>query len=133
MNIIQRIENIDGLRFVDGCSEEQLTSAEHALGLKFPTEYASYVREYGCISFGFTELTGLNVNGRLNVVDATRREKELNKAFPEKCFLLENWGIDGKMAIMHEDGRIYLLQNKSVTHLCNTLNDYLEICVSNYQ
>lgn len=133
MDIIQRIENIDGLRFVGGCSEEQLTEAENALGLKFPTEYALYIREYGCIGFGSTEWTGLNVKGRLNVVDATKREKELNKAFLEKCFLLDNWCIDGKMAIMHEDGRIYLLQNKSVTPLCNTLGEYLEMCVSNYQ
>lgn len=133
MNIIQRIENIDGLRFVGGCSEEQLADAEKTLGLKFPTEYALYVREYGCIGFGQAEWTGLNVKGRLNVVDATKREKELNKAFPEKCFLLDNWCIDGKMAIMHEDGRIYLLQNKSVTPLCNTLGEYLEMCVSNYQ
>ena len=112
--MIQRIENIDGLRFTGGCSEEQLASAEEALGLKFPTEYVLYVREYGCIGFGQAEWAGLNAKGRLNVVDATKCEKELNKAFPEKCFLLDNWCIDGKTAG-------YICYRINLLHHCVTL------------
>lgn len=120
MDIIQRIENIDGLRFVGGCSEEQLAQAEKALGIKFPTEYVLYVREYGCIGFGQAEWTGLNVKGRLNVVDATKREKELNKTFPEKCFcsitgvLMERWPLCTKTAE-------YICYRINLLHLCVTL------------
>lgn len=96
MGIVERIKEIEELCYVDGCSEEQINEAEKALGLRFPDEYVEYVKMYGCIDFGSTEWTGLNIKGELNTVEATLTERKYNESFPKKHFVLEDYHIDTK-------------------------------------
>ncbi len=56
------------------------------LGITFPDEFIDYVKEYGAISFYGTEWMGLNVDGYINVVDATKQERDINDDFPSDCF-----------------------------------------------
>ncbi|MCX4317907.1 MAG: SMI1/KNR4 family protein, partial [Lachnospiraceae bacterium] len=80
--ILEEIKEIPKLYHTTGCSAEQLTKAEAELGMTFPTEFREYVQKYGAISFYKTEWTGLQVEGYLNVIEATKQERELNPAFP---------------------------------------------------
>ena len=68
MNIIDKIRSIKDLTYTDGCSEEQIKEAEDELELKFTTEYREVLKEFGCVDFGHTEWTGLNIDSELNVV-----------------------------------------------------------------
>ena len=90
MSIVEKIKNIPKLYHLKGCTDSQIEEAQKELNLKFPAEYVEYVKAYGAISFYGTEWTGLNVEGYLNVVETTKEEKDINKDFPNDCFVLEN-------------------------------------------
>lgn len=128
-NIIKKMKSISDLNALEGCSVEQIKEAQDALDIIFPDEYIDYVKEFGCIDFGATEWTGLNIKGRLNTVDATRQEMDVNKDFPKGFFVLENLGIDAKRVVVNEKGEVYILQYEKITHLCDSISDYLEMCI----
>lgn len=129
MTLIEKIQGIDKLYHGKGCTDEQIQNAEQDLGIQFPNDYRNYVKEYGAISFWGTEWTGLNVNGAINVVNATKQEKKLNPHFPANCFVLENLGIDGVITIMDQEGQIFELQYAKKTLLCRSLSEYLDLCL----
>lgn len=128
-SIIEKIKGISGLRRAKGCTFEQIKTAQEELDLTFPDEYMDYVKTFGCIDFGATEWTGLNVKGYLNTVTATKQEKSVNNNFPKGCFILEDMNIDAKKTIVDEKGKIYSLQYEKVTPLCNSISEYLDICI----
>lgn len=131
MNIIDKIKAIPDVLHLSGCKEEQIMLAQKELGLEFPAEYIDYIKEYGVISFYGTEWTGLNVEGYLNVVEATKNEREHNKDFPGNCFVLENLAIEGIMILADTEGAVYSYQSGGKPSLiCNSLSDYLDICIS---
>lgn len=127
--IIKKIKEIPGLSAIKGCSEEQIKKAQEDLDIIFPDEYIDYVKEFGCIDFGATEWTGLNIKGRLNTVDATKQEMSVNKDFPKGFFVLENLGIDAKKVIVNQKGEVFVLQYDKIIHLCNNITEYLELCI----
>lgn len=128
-NIIDKMKAIPDLSAIKGCTPEQIKEAQAELNVLFPDEYVSYVKEFGCIDFGATEWTGLNIKGRLNTVDATKQEMDVNPDFPKGFFVLENLGIDAKRIIVNEKGEVYILQYETVTHLCDSISDYLDMCI----
>lgn len=128
MGIIDEIKNIPNLYHVKGCTTSQIKEAQKELGIIFPEEFIDYVKEYGAISFYGTEWMGLNVEGYLNVVEATRQEREMNDHFPKDCFVIENQGIDGLVAVVDEKGLVYNLQYDKKEFICNSLSDYLRMC-----
>lgn len=128
--IVSKIRNIENLYHLTGCTDSQLIDAQNELGLKFPEEYIDYVKAFGAISFYGTEWTGLNVEGYLNVVEATKQEKEWNDAFPEDCFVIENQGIDGMLTVVNEEGSVFAVQYGNKTFLCDSLSDYLDLCIA---
>lgn len=130
MNIIEKIKNIPNLHHLKGCTDIQIEEAQKELNLKFPAEYVEYVKAYGVISFYGTEWTGLNVNGYLNVVETTKEEKSRNKDFPNDCFVLENLGFENVLTIVNEKGNVFTIQiGKSPVSVCNSLSEYVDICV----
>lgn len=130
MNIIKKIEGIYGLYRLVGCTEQQISGAEKQLEIKFPKEYVDYLKHFGAVSFYATELTGLNVDGYLNVVNATLKERDTNSNFPKDCFMIENQGIDGVFSIMNSKGEVYAFQSGNTSKLCNSFSEYIDICLS---
>lgn len=132
MNIIDKIRSIPNLCHLSGCKTNQIKAAQKKLDLEFPDEYIDYVKEYGAISFYGTEWTGLNVEGYLNVVDATESERKIDKDFPVDCFVLENQAIDGLLILVDSKGNVYSYQSGKKTMLiCKSMIEYLDICVKN--
>ena len=54
---------------------------------------------------------------------------DVNPDFPKGFFVLENLGIDAKRIIVNEKGEVYILQYETVTHLCDSISDYLDMCI----
>lgn len=129
MSIVNEIKKIPNLYHVEGCTTRQVMDAQKVLGLVFPREYIDYVKEFGVISFYGTEWMGLNVDGYLNVVEATKQEREINESFPVNCFVIENQGIDGLVTVADEQGRIYSVHYDKKEQICNSLSEYLNYCV----
>lgn len=128
-NIVSKINGIEKVFHGKGCSEDQIKEAEKELGFLLPEEYVIYVKEFGAISFFATEWTGLNVGGRINVVGATKQERELNSDFPSDCFVLENQAIDGMITAANSEGKVFTVQYDKIVPLCDTISDYLDICI----
>lgn len=127
--IVEKMKSIKGLNAIKGCSAEQVIEAQNALDIMFPNEYVDYVKAFGCIDFGATEWTGLNIKGRLNTVDATKKEMSVNPDFPKGFFVLENLGIDAKVIIVDQMGKVFLLQHNKKTHYCDSISEYLDKCI----
>ncbi|MFT8310760.1 MAG: SMI1/KNR4 family protein [Sporolactobacillus sp.] len=128
--IVEKIKGISKLYHATGCTTKQIKEAQNALGIDFPEEFIDYVKEYGAISFYGTEWTGLNVGGYLNVVEVTKQERDMNSSFPSDCFVIENQGIDGLITIMNEKGWVFTLQYDKKEPLCDSLVEYLDICIA---
>lgn len=128
--IVEKLSAVPHLLHVDGCVTSQIKEAQKSLDLEFPAEYVEYVKTFGAVSFYGTEWTGLNISGNLNVVTATEQERHLDRDFPNDCFVVENIGIDGVLTLMGQNGKIYSYQRGKRSLLCDTLCDYLDICVS---
>lgn len=128
--IVEKLNAIPNLFHLTGCVTSQIKEAQKSLNLEFPAEYIEYVKTFGAVSFYGTEWTGLNVEGNLNVVTATKQERLLDSNFPNNCFVVENVGIDGVLTLMGQNGKIYAYQQGKKGLLCDTLCEYLDICVS---
>ncbi len=128
-NIVEKLKMIPDLGRAKGCSLKQIKDAQEQLDMVFPDEYIDYVKEFGCIDFGATEWTGLNIKGYLNTVTATQQEKNVNSSFPHKHFVLEDLSIDAKKVIVNEDGKVYMLQYERITPSCNSISEYLDMCI----
>lgn len=127
--IIEKINKIEKLYHTEGCSFKQIKEAQLELGITFPDEYIDIIKKYGAISFYGTEWTGLNVGGYLNVVSATKQEREMNSAFPLDCFVLENQGIDGLIVICNEKGEVFSIQYSKIEKIHSSISDYLDECI----
>lgn len=126
--ILDLISGISGVKSIGGCSIDQIDSAQDELDLHFPNEYREYLVAYGAIRFNGVELCGLNIDGYLNVVEATKEEKSINEYFPNKMFVIEDLCIDAKKIIGDENGNIYLLQRDRKKLICTSFSDYIEKC-----
>ena len=130
MSIVDEIKKVPKLYHTKGCKTSQIKDAQKMLGITFPEEYVDYVKEYGAISFYGTEWMGLNVDGYLNVIEATMQERKINNYFPTDCFVIENLGIDGIITIADEKGVVYSLQYSKKEKICNSITEYLKLCLN---
>ena len=128
--IVDKIKYIPNLYHTQGCTTTQINQAQNELGLAFNDEIIDYIKKYGAISFFGTEWTGLNVDEYLDVVEKTKEERALNPNFPKDCIVIENLAIDGIVMALDEKGHVYSIQYGNKKLLCNSLSDYLDICIS---
>lgn len=126
-NLRQIINSIDGFLQLKGASDSQILEAEYALGLKFATEYKSYLKEFGCISFSHHELTGLNASERLSVVVVTNFERKRYKGlFPSNLYVLEILNDGDIIIAQDESGEVFESDGLGkYKKIFNSLSDYL--------
>lgn len=128
--VVEKLKAVPNLFHLSGCITSQIKEAQNTLNLEFPDEYIDYVKTFGAVSFYGTEWKGLNVDGDLNVVNSTMQERQLDSNFPNDCFVIENIGIDGVLALMDQNGKIYYYRRGNKSLLCDSLCEYLDICIS---
>ena len=109
-----------------GVSSDEIVKAEKLLGISFSDEYKEYLKEVGFLSFFSHEFTGLGVDGYLNVVEATKSERELDKDFPSDSILLENEGIEGILILHDKTGAVYSYANGKIIKISDSLFDFLK-------
>lgn len=105
--LIAEIEQKYKVYHASGCSADEVITAEKELGIKFSDEYREYLMEYGAVSFGSNEFTGLGVDDYINVVKVTEHEKKLNVTFPQRSIVIQNLDIEGISIVQDEEGAIY--------------------------
>ena len=127
--IVELIKSIPDVAYIEGCTDEQIAEAEKELGLKFPQEYIDYVKEFGCVDFFGHEFTGLNVIGRLNVVQATKKEKRVNEYFVDDLIVLENVGIDAIVICISIDNVVFRVCYDKIEKIADSLSGYVNDCL----
>ena len=126
MNIIKTIKGKEGMRALTGVTLEQISDAEIQLGLSFADDYKEYLKEFGMISYGSHELTGIVNSKRLNVVDVTLNERISNPAFPKDMYVIESTDYDGLIYLQKEDGTIFEMRPLSIVRLkYHNLSEYI--------
>lgn len=111
LEIVKKLEQKFKVRTAKGASEERIVEAESKLNRRFANDYREYLSVFGAISFGSTELTGLNVGSHVNVVDITLKEIQRNKQFPKDAVVIENTGVEGLLVLQSESGQVYEWQH----------------------
>ena len=124
--IFKKIEEKFKMFRTKPASEDLIREAERQLGLSFPDEYKKYLSKYGAVSFGNTELTGLNIDAYANVVSVTLKEIQRNSSFPKDSIVLENTGNEGILILLDEKGNVYEWQNGKRLKKFKNLKAYLE-------
>lgn len=114
----------------NGVSTEKIEEAEKALGLKFAEDYKEYLTQYGVVSFGGHELTGICDESRLNVVNVTLENREKRPDIDKTLYVIEEANIDGIVIWQDVDGKIYQSGYKeSAVKVYDSLLDY--VCALN--
>lgn len=125
--IINAIENLEDMRFIEPATTEQICEAQNKLGLTFADEYKQYILTYGVVSAKSIELTGISNVKRLDVVNVTEEERKFNSKMPDDAYVIANVGIDGIIIIQDCDGKIYsLMPNEEPEFICDSLTEYIE-------
>ena len=120
------ISNLKNARFGKPASQSQIESAELRLNLKFAEDYKKYLSKYGVVSAHGIELTGLTLSKRLNVVEITKREREMINGFPSDAYVIEDLAIEGIVIIQKQDGKIYSVDmTGKMEYICNSLQEYI--------
>ena len=128
--IVEKLRNVADLKNAGGCSIAQIKSAQNELDVIFSDEYLDFLKTFGAVRFNAIEWFGLNVNGYLNVVEATKQEISVNEKFPQGYWVIEDLGIDAKLIIMNEKSQVFMLQYDKIKPLCDSLSKYLDICIA---
>lgn len=127
-NLVNKIKKLDGVFHLKGVSEKIIAEAEEELALKFSPEYREYVKEFGCISFGNHEFTGLGTSDRLSVVAITLLERRRSgKVTIGHMYVIETLN-DGEVIILqNSEGQIFEMQAyNNIMKKFDTLTDYIE-------
>lgn len=105
----------------------KIGKAEQALGLRFAREYADYVQAFGTATFGCHELTGICDFTRLNVVDVTLKQRQMNPDVPLNLYVVEECGMDDACIWQNEDGEVYcIVPGNSPQLIASSLLTYYE-------
>lgn len=124
--ISEEIKKIVNMRSLDGVTSDEIAEAEKILNLTFAEDYREYLEKFGAATGKGVELTGLNVSKRINVVDVTVQERELND-IPNDMYVIENLGIESIIILQRSNGEIYQLnENGELIRKYDDLVEYLK-------
>lgn len=111
----------------NGASVGQIEQAEKALGLEFAPDFKECLREFGAISVGSHELTGFSADRNLDIVEATRRNRQKHNV-EKTLYVIEETHIDGIVIWQDKGGAVYETgPNTSAKKIANSLTEYLSV------
>lgn len=117
MKIIEALQTKDDLLHGKKQEKEIIASCEKELQIKFAADYYEYVSEFSVASYDGHELTGVTDIKRLNVVNATKRERSIHSNIPANCYVVEQTGIDDIVIWQDERGQMYYSKYKTFDKL----------------
>ncbi|ACQ70017.1 MULTISPECIES: SMI1/KNR4 family protein [unclassified Exiguobacterium] len=125
MNYLEEIKNSHAETF-DGVSEKEVQQAEEKLGMMFPKTYRDIVKEFGSVEVDSEEIFGLGVEGYLNVVETTLKEREVSQGKLNGYIVLQNIGMEGILIVVDEQDRVFEYQLGEFRNLLSTTAEYIK-------
>ena len=127
-DIIELLKTKEFLNKCESISDDKIAEAENVLSLHFNAEYNRYVSEFGFAVFENHDLTGICKAKRLNVVDVTISEREMNPDVPDDWYVIEQLNIDGIVIWQSSTGEIYqTAPNTKPKKIYDSLSEYIEM------
>ncbi|TCI28226.1 hypothetical protein EVJ33_14775 [Exiguobacterium sp. SL-10] len=124
MNFLDTIRESDAETFT-GVGEQEVIQAETELGMKFPETYRAILREFGSVEIDSDEIFGLGVEGYLNVVETTLKEREMAEGKLDHYIVLQNIGIEGILIVVDEQDRVYEYRLGEFRDMLSSTADYV--------
>lgn len=124
-DVLKNKKNVHTLEH--GVSDDEVTQAEVSLGLCFAKDYIAYLKQYALLSYDAHELTGLCKSQRLNVVDATKREKADNENIMSDMYMIEQIGVENLTIWQNSRSEIFEVPYKAMPRkICDSLLEYVD-------
>lgn len=108
--VIERIKNIPDVNYKTGVPLEVIDQAETKLKVKFSKDYIEVLNNFGILLVNGHEIIGLGSSARLNVIDITTEERELNLEINPKWYVIEQANIDRVVIWQNKQGEIFQTQ-----------------------
>ena len=126
-SVYQSLSALPNFRCLGAADSGVIAEAEAKLGLSFAKEYRSYLEACSLASVNGHELTGICKSPRLDVVGATRRERENCPDIDPTWYVLERTGVDGIVAWQGADGVVYFsIPGSGCMVACDSLLEYVK-------
>ena len=123
INVLQSMEDFCSFSPV---SKEKISAVEQMLNLSFAQDYRDIIFNFGAISTNGHEIVGICNSKRLDVLEVTKNEKQINLRIPDTFYVIEQTNIDGIVVWQDEFGRIYqTIANSEPKLICMSLQEYL--------
>lgn len=106
--IIDAINKLNDVAGLVPATKAEIINAERELGLHFDDEYKEVLENFGAVMSDNIELIGISSSKRLDVVNVTKREKQLNLEISDNMYVIENIGVDGALMLQSVDGEIFI-------------------------
>lgn len=109
-----------------GASIEMIKKAEEVLNLRFADDYKEYLQQFGSVSCGGHELTGVSEDPELDVVKVTIKNLEKNKKVSIPLYVVEETHMDGRVIWQSETGEIFKTEYKEAPEkIFGSLTEYV--------
>ncbi|RLL43929.1 hypothetical protein D8M04_13580 [Oceanobacillus piezotolerans] len=125
MNLKSLFENKKVLS-TGGVDSHTVEQAESKLSFTMPIDYKELLLNYGAISVGSHEIAALGVNGYLNVVELTLKERALAKNQLDNYIVIENLATEGLLIVLDEEGQVYEYENNTIEKIYSDFKAYLK-------
>ena len=126
-NILKTINSKENLYHLTGATSDEISLAEKDLQLVFHKDYKEYVSNFGFISYGSHELTGICSFPRLNVVNVTQEERKYNPSIPQQYYVIEQTNIEGIVVWQSPEGNVYQsTPDHPLKQIATSLSEYIE-------
>ncbi|MRI80933.1 cell wall assembly/cell proliferation coordinating protein, KNR4-like protein [Aerococcaceae bacterium DSM 109653] len=125
--VIERIKNIPDVNYKTGVSLEVIDQAETKLKVKFSKDYIEVLNNFGILLVNGHEIIGLGSSARLNVIDITTEERELNLEINPKWYVIEQANIDRVVIWQNKQGEIFQTQPEyGFKKIADSLLEYIQ-------
>lgn len=108
-------------------------SAESKLRVKFNDEFIKIQLQFGRFIGDGIELTTVATKTQYsNVIDVTKKCRELNPEVPTDMYVIEDTGMNGIVIWQNTDGNVFMSKpNKGLRKICGSLSDYIKKRIKN--
>lgn len=125
--IIEHIKNIPDAYYKTGVSVKEIEQAETKLNVKFSKDYIEVLNNFGVLLVNGHEIIGLGSSARLNVIDITTEERELNLEINPKWYVIEQANIDRVVIWQNKQGEIFQTQPEyGFKKIADSLLEYIQ-------
>ncbi len=108
MTFQEALSKKPGFESKGGATASEIDNAQKELGVVFSDEYKQFLETYGAIMYDGHHIVGIAKPLGLNVVRATKEQREYNGKAGINMYVIEEVPLDGIVYWQDQNGEIYV-------------------------